>query len=87
MGPGPLLAVGSEAFQTLSLGGGVEWLVPASAEFPFVLAVGGFERQDTSSSSRAGFLGEVLWGSRGYNLWGGGSSLGFFVEGRYAGGA
>ncbi len=85
MGVGPFLAVGSEAFRSLSLEGGVDWLVPApSADFPFTFAAGVYDRWD-EAGARQGVLGEILWGARGYNF-DSHYNLAFslFVEGRYA---
>ena len=52
MGLGPFVAVGSEAFRSVSFEGGIDWLVPAWVDFPFVFAAGAFDRFDGSPGSR-----------------------------------
>jgi hypothetical protein len=85
MGIGPFVGIGSEAFRSVSFEAGVDWLVPApSVDFPFTFAAGAYDRLD-EAGARQGVLGEILWGSRGYNF----DShydlaFGLFVEARYA---
>jgi hypothetical protein len=88
MAVGPFVDVGSENFRSLSVEGGIDWLVPASVDFPFILAAGAFDRFDRGEGPRAGALAEILWGSRGYNF-DSHYDLSFqlFVEGRYAPGS
>jgi hypothetical protein len=85
MGIGPFVAVGSEAFHSVSFEAGVDWLVPTpSVDFPFTFAAGAYDRFD-EAGPRRGVLGEVLWGSHGYNFNGHYDlAFGLFVEARYA---
>ena len=85
MGLGPFVSVESEAFRSLAVAGGVDWLVPwPSVSFPFTLGAGAYERRD-EAGSRKGALGEIFWGSHGYNFDGHyDSAFGLFVEMRYA---
>ncbi len=85
MGVGPFIGVGSEAFRSVSFEAGVDWLVPApSVDFPFTFVAGGYDRLN-EAGARQGVLGEILWGSRGYNFNGHYDlAFGLFVEARYA---
>jgi hypothetical protein len=85
MGVGPFVSVESEAFRSLSVEAGIDWLVPApSVTFPFTFAAGGYDRRD-DAGARQGVLGEILWGSHGYNFDGHYDlAFGLFAEVRYA---
>jgi hypothetical protein len=58
MGIGPYVEVGTEAFQSLALGGGAEWLVPVTESFPLVDGAGW----------EPGLSAAAFFGSRGYNF-------------------
>jgi hypothetical protein len=84
MGLGPFLGVGTEAFNSLSLEGGVDWLVPVLPDLPFVLSAGAFDRRDEGASQR-GVLGELQWGAHPYSFEGHyDMAFGLFLEARYA---
>jgi hypothetical protein len=85
MGIGPYIEVASEAFHSFEAGGGVDWLIPLSPAFPFVLSAGAAARNTPETGWEPGVATSLFWGSRGYNFhsWYG-LSLGLFVEARYS---
>ncbi len=81
---GPYLDVGTEAFASLDLGGGVEVLIPAIPSVPFVLAAGGTARHTGPFGWEPGLSSSLFFGPRGYNFHSFyGMANGLFVEGRY----
>jgi len=68
MGIGPYVEVASEAFHSLEAGGGVDWLIPASSSFPFILSAGVAERHTSETGWEPGVSGALFFGSRGYNF-------------------
>jgi hypothetical protein len=84
MGVGPFVGVGTEAFNSLSFEGGIDWLVPVLPDLPFVLSAGAFDRRDEGASQR-GVLGELQWGAHPYSFEGHyDMAFGLFLEARYA---
>jgi hypothetical protein len=85
MAIGPYVAAATEVpFRTGMVGGGLEWLVPAWADIPFVFAAGAFERNDSVHGWNPGVSGTLIWGPHSYNF----DSLyaisgGIFVEARH----
>jgi hypothetical protein len=68
MGIGPYVEVGTEAFQSLALGGGAEWLVPVTESFPLVLSAGATARGVDGAGWEPGLSAAAFFGSRGYNF-------------------
>ncbi len=84
MGLGPFVGLSTEAFNSLALEGGLDWLVPVLPDLPFVLSAGAFDRHDEGASQR-GVLGELQWGAHPYNFEGHyDMAFGLFVETRYS---
>lgn len=82
MGLGPYVDVATAAFDTLELGGGVDWLVPVGGP-AFVFSAGSFART-SRFGWEPGLSSTVFFGSRAYNFHSTyGFSLGLFVQGRY----
>jgi hypothetical protein len=84
MAVGPYVDFVTAAFETLELGGGVEWLVPLSESLPLVLSAGAFERRAPGYAWEPGAVSTIFIGSRSYNFssWYG-LAAGFFVQGRW----
>ena len=84
MAVGPYADVATAAFDTLEVGGGVEWLIPVSESIPFVLSAGMIERRAPSFGWQPGAESTLFVGSRSHNFtsWYG-LAAGFFVQGRY----
>ncbi len=84
MGIGPYVDLTTESFDTLELGGGIEWLLPIVPSVPFVIGAGAFERRAPMFGWEPGLAASVFFGPRGYNFhsWYG-MANGLFVEGRY----
>ncbi len=84
MAVGPYVDFATAAFDTLEVGGGVEWLIPLSTSLPFVLSGGVLERRAPGFGWEPGVASTLFVGSRSYNYhsWYG-LSAGLFVQGRY----
>jgi hypothetical protein len=84
MGLGPYLDVATEGFETLELGGGLEWLLPIVPSVPLVVGAGLLERRAPMLGWQPGLAANLFFGPRGYNFhsWYG-MANGVFVEGRY----
>jgi hypothetical protein len=84
MGVGPYVDFATAAFETLELGGGVEWLIPISEAFPLVASAGLLERRAPSFGWEPGAAATIFVGPRSYNFtsWYG-LAAGLFVQGRY----
>lgn len=85
MGAGPYLEVLTVAFDTLELGGGIDWLIPALRDFPLVLSGGGFARTARGIPGwEPGVSATAFLGGRSHNFhsWYG-LAGGLFVQGRY----
>jgi hypothetical protein len=83
MAVGPYVDFATASFETLELGGGVEWLVPLSELWPVVLSGGAFERRAPGFAWEPGAVSTIFVGSRSYNFnsWYG-LVAGLFVQGR-----
>jgi hypothetical protein len=66
MAVGPYVEVVTAAFDTFEGGGGIAWLVPASAT-AFVFSAGGFGRT-SRFGWEPGASATIFWGSRSYNF-------------------
>lgn len=84
MALGPYVDVATAAFDTLEVGGGLEWLVPVSESLPFVFSAGLFERRAPRFGWEPGAEATLFVGSRSHNFtsWYG-LAAGLFVQGRY----
>jgi hypothetical protein len=84
MAVGPYAEVITVAFESLEMGGGVEWLLPVFTGVPFVVSVGGHARYG-DEGWEPGIHSTLFVGSRSFNR---GSAYGFalggFAQGRYA---
>jgi hypothetical protein len=84
MAVGPYVDLATEAFESVDLGGGLSWLVPAFEDLPIVLSAGGFTRSGQGRSWAAGVAGDLFAGSRSYNFHSAyGMALGFFAQTLY----
>ena len=68
MAIGPYLEVGTEAFRSLAVGGGGEWLVPVTESFPLVLSAGATARGVDGVGWEPGLSAAAFFGSRGFNF-------------------
>ena len=68
MGIGPYLELASEAFESFEAGGGLDWLIPASESFPFILSAGMEARHTAWTGWEPGVTSALFFGSRGYNF-------------------
>ena len=84
MAVGPYVDIATAAFDTIELGGGVEWLLPVTEGFPLVVSAGLLERRAPMFGWEPGAESTVFFGSRGYNFtsWYG-LAAGLFVQARY----
>ncbi len=84
MAIGPYLDIVSASFETLELGGGVEWLLPVRDDLPLIVSAGAFERRAPGFAWEPGVATTLFFGSRSYNYhsWYN-LGLGLFVQGRY----
>lgn len=84
MAIGPYVDIVSASFETLELGGGVEWLIPVRDDLPLILSAGAFERRAPGFAWEPGVATTLFFGSRSYNFhsWYN-LGLGLFVQGRY----
>lgn len=83
MALGPYLDIATSSFNTLELGGGLEWLIPVRDDLPIVVSAGGFERRVPVFGWEPGVVSTLFFGSRSYNFhsWYN-LGLGLFVQGR-----
>jgi hypothetical protein len=84
MALGPYLDVATAGFRNSDVGGGLEWLVPLSADVPLVVSAGGLLRNGEGRSWAPGVEGTLFVGSRSYNFhsWYG-LAAGLFVQTRW----
>jgi hypothetical protein len=68
MAIGPYVEVGTEAFQSLAIGGGAEWLLPVTESFPLILSAGAAARGVDGAGWEPGLSAGAFFGSRGYNF-------------------
>lgn len=85
MAIGPYVEGLTERFNSLDVGGGVEWLLPAFPSFPFVLSAGGFARAAPGYGAlQPGIATTLFFGPRSYNFNSTyGLANGLFVQARY----
>jgi hypothetical protein len=84
MAIGPYVELATEAFESVDVGGGLSWLVPAFEDLPLVLSAGGITRSGQGRSWAAGVAGDLFAGSRSYNFHSAyGMALGFFAQTLY----
>jgi hypothetical protein len=68
MAVGPYVELSTVGFHDVNAGGGAEWLLPFTADFPMVLSAGGFLRGFGVQPAAPGVEGSVFFGSRSYNF-------------------
>lgn len=69
MAIGPYVEALTERFNSVDVGGGVEWLLPAIPSFPFVLSAGPFVRDaEGYGGFQPGVAAALFWGPRSYNF-------------------
>jgi hypothetical protein len=68
MAVGPYVEVSTAGFHDVNAGGGAEWLLPVTADFPVVLSAGAFLRAGDGMQPSPGVEGSVFFGSRSYNF-------------------
>ncbi len=84
MAVGPYIDGATAGFHDIDVGGGVEWLIPLTAEVPMVLSAGGLARSGDGYAWAPGVEGTVFVGSRSFNFhsWYG-LAAGGFVQTRW----
>ena len=85
MALGPYVEVLTERFNSLDMGGGLEWLLPAFPAFPFVLSAGPFVRNaEGYGGYQPGVAAALFFGPRSYNFASTyGLANGIYVQTRY----
>ena len=85
MAVGPYVGVATEAFDSLTVQAGAEWLLPLiRGDLPFILSVGGLAHRAPGFGWEPGVSSRLFFGSRDYNFHSAyGLGAGLFVEGRY----
>jgi hypothetical protein len=84
MAVGPYVEVGSVGFETLDLGVGAEWLIPALEAVPFIFSVGPELHRAPGAFWQPGAEATVFFGSHSFNYHEAYSlTAGVFLQGRY----
>jgi hypothetical protein len=84
MALGPYAELGTVAFNSFEMGGGLSWLLPVWTTVPFVVSGGAFARHTGPFDWEPGVAGRLFVGSRSYNFHSVyGLSLGGFVQLRH----
>ena len=85
MAIGPYVEVLTERFNSLDMGGGIEWILPAFPAFPFVLSAGPFVRNaEGYGGYQPGVAAALFFGPRSYNFASVyGLANGIYVQTRY----
>lgn len=83
MAVGPYVEISTAGFSTAELGGGVEWLVPATEHVPIVFSLGAIARSVGGNGWEPGAVATIFAGSKSLNFTSVyGLGAGLFVQGR-----
>lgn len=83
MAIGPYIEASTEGFESIAMGGGVEWLAPVMPSFPFVLSAGSYAERAPGYPWAPGVSTRLFLGPRSYNFHSiYGLAAGLFVDGR-----